>query len=172
MPGVDTVDLLVAIARAEREGRTGDADEAFRRSCPLLVFEMQTIDHYNACAKHVLRRRGVIESIDLRPAGPAPAERESVERLDAYLENIDFVGVATVSRQLSHGTTGEPGSRHVRPERPQRAGHGVEPGNRRGVATSRSQRPGPPSHCTRERAPDDLSAVESSCRRRMRESPV
>ena len=37
----------------------------------MLVFEMQhSIDHYNACAKHVLVRRGVLEHDGLRaPAG-------------------------------------------------------------------------------------------------------
>ena len=39
----------------------------------MLVFEMQhSIDHYNACAKHVLVRRGVLEHAGLRaPAGDA-----------------------------------------------------------------------------------------------------
>jgi hypothetical protein len=55
---------------------------------------MQTIDHYNACAKHVLRRRGVIENIDLRLPGPRRLSASSVDRLDAYLENIDLIGVA------------------------------------------------------------------------------
>ena len=98
MPGVDTVDLLVAIARAEREGRTRDADDAFRQLMPLLVFEMQSIDHYNACAKHVLRRRGVIECIDLRLPGPVRLGAGSVERLEAYLEGL---GIASVTDPIS-----------------------------------------------------------------------
>ena len=58
MPGVDTVDLLVAIARAEREGRTRDADEAFRQLLPLLVFE-DAVDRplQRLCQARVARRR-------------------------------------------------------------------------------------------------------------------
>jgi dihydrodipicolinate synthase/N-acetylneuraminate lyase len=93
MPGVDTVDLQVAIVRAEREGRTGDADEGFRQLLPMLVFEMQTIDHYNACAKHVLRRRGVLETVDLRLPGTQRLSASSVERLESYLEGIRLAGV-------------------------------------------------------------------------------
>jgi dihydrodipicolinate synthase/N-acetylneuraminate lyase len=94
MPGADTVDLQVAIARAEREGRPREADEGFRRLLPMLVFEMTTIDHYNACAKHVLRQRGVIETVDLRLPGPRRLTATSVERLEAYLESI---GIASVT---------------------------------------------------------------------------
>jgi dihydrodipicolinate synthase/N-acetylneuraminate lyase len=93
VPGVDTVDLQVSIARAEREGRTRDADEAFRQLLPLLVFEMQTIDHYNACAKHVLRRRGVIDTIDLRLPGTRRLSASSVRRLESYLESIGIANV-------------------------------------------------------------------------------
>jgi dihydrodipicolinate synthase/N-acetylneuraminate lyase len=94
MPGVDTVDLQVSIAHAESEGRTREADEAFRRLLPMLVFEMQTIDHYNACAKHVLRRRGVIETVDLRLPGSSRLSESSVKRLEAYLESVGIAGVA------------------------------------------------------------------------------
>jgi 4-hydroxy-tetrahydrodipicolinate synthase len=93
MPGVDAVDLLVAIFRAEREGRTRHADDEFRRILPLLVFEMQTIDHYNACAKHVLRRRGVIENSELRLPGPRGLSEASVGRLDAYLAELGIAAV-------------------------------------------------------------------------------
>lgn len=98
MPGVDTVDLLVAIARAEHNGRTRDAEDAFRQILPLLVFEMQSIDHYNACAKHVLRERGVIEGTDLRLPGPVRLSAGSVERLEAYLESLGIASVTDLVR--------------------------------------------------------------------------
>ena len=69
MPGVDTVDAQVKIYEAEAGGDHEDADRLFAQLLPMLVFEMQSIDHYNACAKHVLRRRGVeIESTLRMPA--------------------------------------------------------------------------------------------------------
>jgi 4-hydroxy-tetrahydrodipicolinate synthase len=93
MPGVDTVDLQVAIARLEREGRHEEADAAFQALLPLLVFEMQTIDHYNACAKHVLRRRGVLEHAGLRSPGQRGLSRASALRLESYLGRLSTAAV-------------------------------------------------------------------------------
>ena len=62
IPGVDLVDLLVRVYDAEARGDSALADELLREILPMLVFEMQhSIDHYNACAKRVLVRRGVLE---------------------------------------------------------------------------------------------------------------
>ena len=71
IPGVDLVDLLVRVYEAEARGETALAGERLRDVLPMLVFEMQhSIDHYNACAKHVLVQRGVLECERLRsPAG-------------------------------------------------------------------------------------------------------
>jgi len=71
IPGVDLVDLLVQIYDAEDRGESAAADELLREVLPVLVFAMQdSIDHYNACAKHILVRRGILERDRLRP----PAE--------------------------------------------------------------------------------------------------
>ena len=71
IPGVDLVDLLVHVYEAEERGESAFADERLRELLPLLVFAMQdSIDHYNACAKHILVQRGVLESERLR----SPAE--------------------------------------------------------------------------------------------------
>lgn len=71
IPGVDLVDLLVQVYDAEARGESGLADERLREVLPLLVFAMQdSIDHYNACAKHILVQRGVLERDGLR----APAD--------------------------------------------------------------------------------------------------
>ena len=55
----------------------------------MLVFEMQhSIDHYNACAKHVLVQRGVLEHDGLRPPAGAlgGASRMLLERHLAGLQ--------------------------------------------------------------------------------------
>jgi 4-hydroxy-tetrahydrodipicolinate synthase len=71
IPGVDLVDLLVQVYDAEARGESGLADERLREVLPLLVFAMQdSIDHYNACAKHILVQRGVLQRDGLR----APAD--------------------------------------------------------------------------------------------------
>ena len=83
IPGVDLVDLLVRVYEAEALGETALADERLRDVLPMLVFQMQhSIDHYNACAKHVLVRRGVLVSERLRsPAGVLDnASRTLLER--------------------------------------------------------------------------------------------
>jgi 4-hydroxy-tetrahydrodipicolinate synthase len=68
IPGVDLVDLLVNVYEAEAAGDQTLADERLREILPMLVFEMQhSIDHFNACAKRILVRRGVLEHDGLRP---------------------------------------------------------------------------------------------------------
>jgi dihydrodipicolinate synthase/N-acetylneuraminate lyase len=72
IPGGDLVDLLVRVYEAETAGETALAEERFREILPTLVFEIQhSIDHYNACAKRVLVRRGVLTDARLR--APATA---------------------------------------------------------------------------------------------------
>ena len=76
IPGVDLVDLLVARLRGRGARRRAPSPTScFREILPMLVFEMQhSIDHYNACAKHVLVQRGVLEHDGLRaPAGALSA---------------------------------------------------------------------------------------------------
>ncbi len=70
IPGGDLVDVLVRVYELEQQGSPAEADLLFSRVLPMLVFEMQhSIDHYNACAKQVLLRRGV----ELHPALRQPA---------------------------------------------------------------------------------------------------
>lgn len=87
MPGTDTVDILVEVYEAEAAGDQATAERLFSRLLPMLVFEMQSIDHYNACAKHVLGRRGVEIGATLRPPAPAIAEA-SLDRLEAYMSRL------------------------------------------------------------------------------------
>ncbi len=89
IPGVDLVDFLVRVYEADARGESSLAEEHFREILPMLVFEMQhSIDHYNACAKHILVQRGVLERGGLRaPAGSlGDASLELLERHLAGLQ--------------------------------------------------------------------------------------
>jgi len=92
IPGADLIDLLVEVYEAEAGGESQRADELFRRILPTLVFEIQhSIDHYNACAKHVLARRGVLTNAGLRP--PAAELSETwLEPLERHLVLLDLAG--------------------------------------------------------------------------------
>ena len=52
--------------RALAAGDAAGARRRFAPVLPLLVFESQGIEHYNACAKHLLVRRGVLASSHMR----------------------------------------------------------------------------------------------------------
>jgi 4-hydroxy-tetrahydrodipicolinate synthase len=88
-PGLELVDLLVAIHAAEIAGDAERAERLFGLFLPMMVFEMQDIDHYNACCKYVLTRRGV----DLSPGLCQPAmELDATARtmLDRYLAALEL----------------------------------------------------------------------------------
>jgi 4-hydroxy-tetrahydrodipicolinate synthase len=87
MPGCDTADLLVRIFEKEDSGQREEANRLFMRVLPMLVFEMQTIDHYNACAKHVLRARGLPLTTNLREPAPRLSE-QSIARLENYFDEL------------------------------------------------------------------------------------
>jgi 4-hydroxy-tetrahydrodipicolinate synthase len=97
IPGADLVDLLVAIYEANAAGDDASADELFARILPTLVFEMQhSIDHYNACAKLVLRHRGVLDHPGLRePASALPASSHSL--LARHLESLGLSTAETTT---------------------------------------------------------------------------
>jgi 4-hydroxy-tetrahydrodipicolinate synthase len=102
IPGGDLVDLLVEIYEHEARGESDRADVLFARLLPTLVFEMQSIDHYNTCAKHVLARRGVLEHTALRP----PAETFAAELypiLDRHLESLDLPALGARPGQPERG---------------------------------------------------------------------
>jgi 4-hydroxy-tetrahydrodipicolinate synthase len=90
IPGTDLIDLLVEIYEAEAGDDSERADELFRKILPTLVFEIQhSIDHYNACAKHVLVRRGVLTNAALRP--PAAELMDTLlEPLERHLALLDL----------------------------------------------------------------------------------
>lgn len=89
-PGVDVVDVLVGIHDLWCTDHHSQAWQRMREVLPLIVFQMRDIDHYNAAAKYVLRKRGIVFTDDLR----APAYRllEAGQAiLDSYLEQLDLV---------------------------------------------------------------------------------
>jgi dihydrodipicolinate synthase/N-acetylneuraminate lyase len=86
-PGLEVVDLLVAIHDAELAGETERAERLFAEFLPMMVFEMQDLDHYNACCKYVLTRRGV----DLWPGLCAPSMElgpDTHALLDGYISAL------------------------------------------------------------------------------------
>jgi dihydrodipicolinate synthase/N-acetylneuraminate lyase len=92
IPGSDLVDRLVDVYEINAVGDEDRADTLFQRILPMLVFEMQhSIDHYNACAKLVLRQRGVLAEVQLRQpaASLPPASRALLERHIAALNLAD-----------------------------------------------------------------------------------
>jgi 4-hydroxy-tetrahydrodipicolinate synthase len=95
MPGVDTVDVQVKVYEAEATGDRREAERLFWPLLPMLVFEMQSIDHYNACAKHVLRLRGVDIGTALR--SPAPViSPSSLNRLETYVSQLQLAPMVTL----------------------------------------------------------------------------
>jgi 4-hydroxy-tetrahydrodipicolinate synthase len=96
VPGSDLADLLVAVYETNAAGdEEAQADTLFARVLPTLVFEMQhSIDHYNACAKLVLKERGVLQHTDLRqPASPLPGV--SRELLAQHLSTLGLTTAET-----------------------------------------------------------------------------
>jgi 4-hydroxy-tetrahydrodipicolinate synthase len=81
IPGSDLVDWLVAVYDHEQRGEHAEAEQKLAALLPMLIFQMQSIDHYNACAKRVLIERGVLESAALRsPAEPFPPVCDDILR--------------------------------------------------------------------------------------------
>jgi 4-hydroxy-tetrahydrodipicolinate synthase len=97
IPGSDLVDLLVAIYELEAAGASEGADAGFARVLPTLVFEMQSIDHYNTCAKHVLARRGVLAHTALRE----PAERFDPALFAILDRHLDTLPLSDVRARAS-----------------------------------------------------------------------
>ena len=70
-PGVDLVDLLVEIYDLWSQDRNGDGWQRMVRVLPMPTFQMQTIEHYDATAKYVVQKRGIVQCDRMR----APAEQ-------------------------------------------------------------------------------------------------
>lgn len=95
-PGLEVVDLLVAIYDAELRGDVATAEALLQRFLPLMVFEQQDIHHYNACCKYVMSKRGVDMPTQLCPPARQLSE-EAKPLLDRYLEALELDTLPTVS---------------------------------------------------------------------------
>lgn len=94
-PGVEVTDFLVEIFESELAGDESRAERLFRELLPLLVFELQDLDHFNLCAKHVLSRRGVQLHTGLRQPSPTLAP-ETIELLDVYVHGLGLASLESV----------------------------------------------------------------------------
>jgi 2-keto-3-deoxy-L-arabinonate dehydratase len=93
-PGADLVDLLVEIYELWSCDSHLEARERMRSVLPMLTFQMQTIDHYNATAKYVLCRRGVLSVADLR-APDLPLDTVGKGLIDRYLAELGLSAVTS-----------------------------------------------------------------------------
>jgi len=82
MTGFAFPEVLIALVRAVRENRMGDAWDLYRRFLPLIVFEQQP---GVAVRKEILRMRGLIASGRVRHPG-AGLNPDAVEQLRALLD--------------------------------------------------------------------------------------
>ena len=100
IPGVEVIDRLVEVWRAERDGDDVRAGAIFATLLPLLVFELESLGRYAASAKHVLVRRGLLESARTRrpDARLAPA---AVRLLDGHLAGALQEETVTEARSMS-----------------------------------------------------------------------
>ena len=98
VPGTEITDLLVAIYKEEKQGRCARAEELYNRLLPYLTFSLQSIDHYNACTKEVLRLRGVLEQGALRLPGPV-LDDAALDLLDRLAGDLGLVASTSGARQ-------------------------------------------------------------------------
>ena len=86
-PGAEVTDALAAAYALWRQGDAAGARSLFAPVLPLLVFESQGIEHFNACAKHLLHRRGLLASSHMRaPTGGLTAVGRSLA--ERYFDEI------------------------------------------------------------------------------------
>jgi len=90
IPGVEAVDVHVAIFEAFSAGNEAEADRLFAETLPLLTFLMTSIDHLLCYGKRLAARRlGLSEPLDRTPAQqPTPFGLEVLARWSANLGNL------------------------------------------------------------------------------------
>ena len=86
MPALEIADLHVALDRAWREGRPADARDVYVRTLPLLV--LQAV-YRTRLTKHVLMRRGVLESTGVRMPTPE-LDAMAIADIDANLAELEL----------------------------------------------------------------------------------
>lgn len=89
VPGTELTDMLVSVYHDQKAGRGSAARDRFNSLLPYLMFSLQGMDHYNACTKEVMVRRGVLMHAGLRL--PAPGlDATSIQVLDRLLADIEL----------------------------------------------------------------------------------
>ena len=86
MPALEIADLHVALDRAWREGRPEDAREIYVRTLPLLV--LQAV-YRTRLTKHVLMRRGILDSTGVRAPTPE-LDATAIADIDANLAELEL----------------------------------------------------------------------------------
>jgi hypothetical protein len=75
IPGIETIDVQVAVERAMRAGDEAAAEAAYRRILPALAFAMQGLAHFVLYGKLIAAHRlGIEPSADRAPAAAASAQ--------------------------------------------------------------------------------------------------
>jgi dihydrodipicolinate synthase/N-acetylneuraminate lyase len=90
MPASDLTDMLVEVYDAWRSEDKEEAKECFARVLPMLVFEMQSMQHSNRCVKYVLWRRGLPVIPALRGPATPTLDGPSVARLSSATSRARF----------------------------------------------------------------------------------
>jgi 4-hydroxy-tetrahydrodipicolinate synthase len=89
IPGTELTDVLVSVYRHRRKGSLAEAEALFRRLLPYLTFSMQDLDHYNACTKEMLVRRGILSRAGLREPSPR-LSTHALEFLDTHSAELQL----------------------------------------------------------------------------------
>lgn len=89
IPGVEIIDRLTAVVAAEAAGDRVGADDQLRHALPWLVFAMESLPGYVACAKAALVRRGLLTTSRARLPGAELGPRTSA-LLELHLAKLSL----------------------------------------------------------------------------------
>ena len=81
IPGIEVIDLQVAVERSMREGRESEAEAHYATMLPAITFAMQGIAHLVQYAKLIAAYRlGIAPSVDRIPADKATEFGKAIAR--------------------------------------------------------------------------------------------
>lgn len=97
MPALELADLHVQLDRAWRSGDKAGARRLYTRSLPLLLLQAVYRMHLT---KHVLKRRGVIDTTAVRAKGPKP-DAMAIRDIDSWLAEVaDIFTLAPIAQRV------------------------------------------------------------------------
>lgn len=88
MTGFAYPEVLVAVHKHMQDGNPNQARRTFYKWLPLIRYE-NSAGIGLSIRKHIMKRRGLIESADIRPPSPA-IDDSTIEELDYILANMDL----------------------------------------------------------------------------------